>query len=220
MSVFSAYARGTVMHRRTATTGVEVRRAPIRRHDTHFNPFAVLRVASRAPRASREPAGSPIAPQQPPAPPFGRSPRRSRGHAKNSKTMSGVPTCSRVVWCFPWITPHRRIRQCVRTSEHAVKTHICIAKQGLQLDRHGLYEMLQILSVALFAQVPLHQLLTPPPRYSDADVEPIALVLLCKTLGRFWRELRPRDPRPAHLLRDCCLEGGDASIEMTDVTGV
>ncbi len=53
-----------------------------------------------------------------------------------------------------------------------VKTHIWIAKQGLQLDRHSLYEMLQILSVALFEQVPPQQLRTPPPSYSDADLEP------------------------------------------------
>ncbi|WP_373059655.1 hypothetical protein [Gemmatimonas sp.] len=85
---------------------------------------------------------------------------------------------SRVEWCFPSITLHRRIRQWVETSEHAVKTHLWIAKQGLPLDRQSMYEMLQILSVALLEQVPLHQLRTPPPRHSDADVEPIPLVLL------------------------------------------
>jgi len=68
--------------------------------------------------------------------------------------------------------------QFLETSEHAVKTHIWIAKQGLPLDRQSMYEMLQILSVALFAQVPLHQLLTPQPSHSDADVEAIPLVLL------------------------------------------
>ena len=78
MSVFCAEARGTVMHRRTATTGVVVRRALVRRYDSHFHHCAVLRVSSRA---SREPAGSPIAPWQPPAPQFARSPRRSRRHA-------------------------------------------------------------------------------------------------------------------------------------------
>ncbi len=140
--------------------------------------FACLRVPSRAPRASREPAGSPIAPWQPSAPPCARSPRRSRRHAKHSNTRSGVPTCSRVEWCFSWITPRRRIRQCVGTSAHAVKTHLWIEKQGLPLDRQRVYEMLQILSVALFEQVPLHRLLMPPPRYSDADFEPIPLVLL------------------------------------------
>ena len=53
-----------------------------------------------------------------------------------------------------------------------------IAKQGLQLDRQSMYEMLQILSVALFVQVLLNQLLTSPPSYSDADFEPIPLALL------------------------------------------
>ena len=62
--------------------------------DRHAPNLAVLRVASRAPRASREPAGPPIAPRQPPAPLFARSPRRSRRPANNSNTRSGVPTCS------------------------------------------------------------------------------------------------------------------------------
>jgi len=44
--------------------------------------FASLRVSSRAPRASREPADSPTAPRQPHAPQFARSPRRSRRPAK------------------------------------------------------------------------------------------------------------------------------------------
>ena len=92
--------------------------------------------------------------------------------------MSGPPKCSRVEWCFPWITPHRRIMQCLGTSEHAVKTHLLSAKQSLPLDRQSMYEILQILSVALFVHVPLHQPRTPPPRCSDADVEPVPLVLL------------------------------------------
>ena len=92
--------------------------------------------------------------------------------------MSGVPTCSRVEWCFPWITPHFRIMQCLGTSEHAVKTPIWIAKQGLPPDRQRAYEMLPIPSVALFAQVPLHQQRTPPLGYSDADFKPSPLVLL------------------------------------------
>ncbi len=50
-------------------------------------------------------------------------------------------------------------------------------------------EMLQILRVALFAQVPLHQLRTPPPGYSDADFEPLLLVLLCKTSGHDWQQV-------------------------------
>ncbi len=46
-------------------------------------------------------------------------------------------------------------------------------------------EMLQIPSVALFEQVPLHQLLTPQPSHSDSDLEPIPIFLLLKTLGHY-----------------------------------
>ena len=89
---------------------------------------------------------------------------------------------------FKWIKQHLRIKKFFGTSENAVKTQIwiaigtyvlmAIAKKRLQLDRHSLYEILQILSLTLFEQVPLHQLLTPPPRHSDSDLEPIQLVLL------------------------------------------
>ena len=89
---------------------------------------------------------------------------------------------------FKWIKQHLRIKKFLGTSENAVKTQIwiaigtyvliAIAKKRLQLDRHSLYEILQILSLTLFEQVPLHQLLTPPPRDSDPDFEPIQLVLL------------------------------------------
>ncbi len=85
--------------------------------------------------------------------------------------MSGVPACSRVAWCIPWITPHRRIIQGLGTGEHAGKTHswialgtyvvIAIAKHGLPLDRQSVSEIAQILRLALFEQVPVHQLLTP-----------------------------------------------------------
>ncbi|CAN5918930.1 IS4 family transposase [soil metagenome] len=89
---------------------------------------------------------------------------------------------------FKWIKQHLRIKTFLGTSENAVKTQIwiaigtyvliAIAKKRLQLDRHSLYEILQILSLTLFEQVPLHQLLTPPPSDSDPDFEPIQLVLL------------------------------------------
>ena len=89
---------------------------------------------------------------------------------------------------FKWIKQHLRIKKFLGTSENAVKTQIwiaigtyvliAIAKKRLQLDRHSLYEILQILSLTLFEQVPLHQLLTPPARDSDPDFEPIQLVLL------------------------------------------
>ena len=89
---------------------------------------------------------------------------------------------------FKWIKQHLRIKKFLGTSENAVKTQIwiaigtyvliAIAKKRLQLDRHSLYEILQILSLALFEQVPIHQLLTPPPNDSGPDFEPIQLVLL------------------------------------------
>ena len=89
---------------------------------------------------------------------------------------------------FKWIKQHLRIQKFLGTSENAVKTQIwiavgtyvliAIAKKRLQLDRHSLYEILQILSLTLFEQVPIHQLLTPPPSSSDADFEPIQLVHL------------------------------------------
>jgi len=89
---------------------------------------------------------------------------------------------------FKWIKQHLRIKKFLGTSENAVKTQIwiaigtyvliAIAKKRLQLDQHSLYEILQILSLTLFEQVPLHQLLTPPPRDSAPDFEPVQLVLL------------------------------------------
>ena len=89
---------------------------------------------------------------------------------------------------FKWIKQHLRIKNFLGTSENAVKTQIwiaigtyvliAIAKKRLQLERHSLYEILQILSLALFEQVPIHQLLTPPPCDSGSDFEPIQLVLL------------------------------------------
>lgn len=89
---------------------------------------------------------------------------------------------------FKWIKQHLRITKFLGTSENAVKTQIwiaigtyvliAIAKKRLQLDRHSLYEILQILSLGLFEQVPLHQLLTPPLNDSGPDFEPIQLALL------------------------------------------
>jgi hypothetical protein len=89
---------------------------------------------------------------------------------------------------FKWIKQHLRITKFFGTSENAVKTQIwiaigtyvliAIAKKRLPLEQHSLYEILQILSLSLFEQVPLHQLLTPPPRDADLDFEQIQLVLL------------------------------------------
>ena len=89
---------------------------------------------------------------------------------------------------FKWIKQHLRITKFFGTSENAVKTQIwiaigtyvlmAIAKKRLQLERHRMYEILQIVSLTPFEQVPIQQLLTPPPRNSDLDFERIQLVLL------------------------------------------
>ena len=89
---------------------------------------------------------------------------------------------------FKWIKQHLRIKKFLGTSENAVKTQIwiavgtyvliAIAKKRLHLDQHSLYEILQILSLAMFEQVPLPQLLTPLSPALDSNVESIQLPLL------------------------------------------
>ena len=89
---------------------------------------------------------------------------------------------------FKWIKQHLRIKKFLGTSENAVKTQIwiavgtyvliAIAKKRLHLDQHSLYEILQILSLAMFEQVPLPQLLTPLSPALDSDFESIQLPLL------------------------------------------
>ena len=69
---------------------------------------------------------------------------------------------------FKWIKQHLRIKVFFGTSENAVKTQIWIAvsvyvlvaivKKRLNLSA-SLYEMLQILSLTMFARIPLDQLL-------------------------------------------------------------
>jgi hypothetical protein len=69
---------------------------------------------------------------------------------------------------FKWIKQHLRIKAFYGTSENAVKTQIWIAistyvlvailKKQSQLD-HGLYTILQVLSVSLFEKTPIPQLL-------------------------------------------------------------
>ena len=69
---------------------------------------------------------------------------------------------------FKWIKQHLRIKAFFGTSENAVKTQVWIAisayvlvaivKKRLNLTA-SLYEILQILSLTLFEQMPLHQLL-------------------------------------------------------------
>jgi hypothetical protein len=76
---------------------------------------------------------------------------------------------------FKWIKQHLRIKTFFGTSENAVKTQIWIAistyvlvaivKKRLSLSA-SLYEILQILSLTMFEQIPLPQLLT----FSEPDV--------------------------------------------------
>ena len=89
---------------------------------------------------------------------------------------------------FKWIKQHLRIKVFFGTSENAVKTQIwiaistylliAIAKKRLQLEQHSLYEILQILSLSTFENIPINQLLTPPSTNSDADSEQNQLTLL------------------------------------------
>jgi hypothetical protein len=55
---------------------------------------------------------------------------------------------------------------------------IAIAKKRLHLDHHSLYEILQILSLSMFENIPINQLLKPPPTNSDPDFESNQLALL------------------------------------------
>ena len=89
---------------------------------------------------------------------------------------------------FKWIKQHLRIKVFLGTSENAVKTQkwiaistyllIAIAKKRLHLDRHSLYEILQILSLSMFENIPINQLLTPPSKNSESDFEQNQLALL------------------------------------------
>ncbi len=73
---------------------------------------------------------------------------------------------------FKWIKPHLRIKVFFGTSENAVRTQIwitistdlliAIAKKRVYLDHHSLYEILHFLSLSMFGNMPINQLLTPP----------------------------------------------------------
>jgi hypothetical protein len=85
---------------------------------------------------------------------------------------------------FKWIKQHLRIKTFFGTSENAVKTQILIAVSTYVLIAivkkrallpHSLYELLQILSLAMFETTPINQLLTPPPPLPDNEQQ---LVLL------------------------------------------
>ena len=89
---------------------------------------------------------------------------------------------------FKWIKQHLRIKVFFGTSENSVKTQIwiaistylliAIAKKRLHLDHHSLNEILQILSLSMFENIPTNQLLTPPSQNSVSDFESNQLDLL------------------------------------------
>jgi hypothetical protein len=88
---------------------------------------------------------------------------------------------------FKWIKQHLRIKSFYGTSENAVKTQIWIAlstyvliaivKKRLHLSQ-SLYEILQILNLTMFEQIPINQLLTTISIISNASFEPNQLSLL------------------------------------------
>ena len=177
MSVFCAEARGSVMHRRTDTTALMVRRAP----SVGTMPISIILLFFASLRVLRELRANQLALRSLCG---SRQHRRSREVREDRegprRTATPGVVSPRV---HGWSGASRGSRRTAHhpylgTSEHAVKTHLWIAKQGLPLDRQSMYEMLQILRVDLFAQVPHHQRRTPPLSYSDADFEPIPLVLL------------------------------------------
>ena len=88
---------------------------------------------------------------------------------------------------FKWIKQHLRIKTFWGTSENAVKTQIWIAvctyvliaivKKRLHLP-HSLYEILQILSLAMFETTPINQLLTPSSKNINDENQPQQMSLL------------------------------------------
>jgi Transposase DDE domain/Domain of unknown function (DUF4372) len=88
---------------------------------------------------------------------------------------------------FKWIKQHLRIKAFLGISENAVKTQIWIAvctyvliaivKKRIKLP-HSLYEILQILSLAMFETTPINQLLLINSTDSDSLQPPLQGVLL------------------------------------------
>jgi Transposase DDE domain len=80
---------------------------------------------------------------------------------------------------FKWIKQHLRIKVFFGTSENAVKTQIWIAictyvliataRKRLHLEDHSMYEILQILSLSMFENSPINQLLTKSSNRSGPD---------------------------------------------------
>lgn len=83
---------------------------------------------------------------------------------------------------FKWIKGHLRIKTFFGTSENAVKTQlwiaictyvlIAIAKKRLYLNGYTMHEILQILSLNMFENTPINQMLTPTPPNSVAGIDP------------------------------------------------
>ena len=88
---------------------------------------------------------------------------------------------------FKWIKQHLRIKKFLGTTENAVKTQIwisvctyvliAIVKKELKLKK-SLYEILQILSLAMFDKTPLYQLLTRQSENLDTNLDQFQLSLL------------------------------------------
>jgi IS4 transposase len=110
----------------------------------------------------------------------------------NHMTLPAITICDlyRLRWqvelFFKWIKQHLRIKRFFGTSDNAVKTQVWIAvsvyvliaiiRKQLQLPL-SLHEMLQILSVTPFENVPLFQLLTETQRGQDLPPSPNQLNL-------------------------------------------
>ena len=79
---------------------------------------------------------------------------------------------------FKWIKQHLRIKSSFGTSENAVKTQIWIAvsvyiavaimKRDLRLER-SLYEILQILDIAIFEKTPISTVFSRPTEISNHE---------------------------------------------------
>jgi IS4 transposase len=105
----------------------------------------------------------------------------------SARTIAELYRCRwQIELFFRWIKQQLRIKSFFGTSENAVKSQIWIAvsvhvlvaiiKKRLNLPA-TLYEILQILSLAMFEQTPLDQLLARIPPSSDQPENPNQLIL-------------------------------------------
>ncbi|NJS37111.1 MAG: transposase, partial [Brachymonas sp.] len=99
-----------------------------------------------------------------------------------------VPPALQVELFFKWIKQHLRIKAFFGHSENAVKTQIwiaictyvliAIARKRLHLEDHSMHEILQILSLSMFENMPINQLLTNAPENSETDLASIQMNFL------------------------------------------